>query len=78
MSTADYETIFQEARQLPAEAQRRLRDELTVLVEQTPPRSGANFVAYLESLPFDETDLLDIQRMEQAIEEGCERIEPSI
>ena len=31
---------------------------------------------WYESLPFDEAERLDVERMEQAIEEECERIEP--
>jgi hypothetical protein len=76
MASATYENILREVVQLTDEERRRLRDELNVLVEQTPVRTGAVFIAYLESLPFDEIDRLDVDLMEQAIEEGCERIEP--
>ena len=77
MASATYENILLEVEQLTAEEQHRLRDELTERVERPLQNSPAEFVAYLRSFPFDEMDRLDIDRMEQAIEEGCERIEPN-
>lgn len=45
-------------------------------VEESPIGRGAEFITYLENLPFDEAERIDVERMEQAIEEECERIEP--
>ena len=75
MASATYENILREVEQLSLDEQRKLRDELTARVEDPPIGRGAAFIAYLESLPFDEAERLDVERMEQAIEEECERIE---
>jgi len=40
-------------------------------------RSGARLVALLETKPLDDVDRKDLDIMEQSIEEGCERIDPS-
>jgi hypothetical protein len=77
MASATYENIFREVEHLTDEERRQLRDELNVLVEHKPVRTGAAFIAYVESLPFDDIDRLDVDRMEQAIDEGCERIAPT-
>ena len=75
MTSASFESILREVEQLTLEEQRLLRDQLNTLIEQATLRAGATFVAYLESIPFDETDRRDVERMAQAIEKGCERIE---
>jgi hypothetical protein len=77
MASATYENILREVEHLTDEERRQLRDELNILVEHKPVGTGATFVAYLESLPFDDIDRFDVDLMEQAIEEGCERIEPT-
>jgi hypothetical protein len=36
---------------------------------------GAQIVAALDALPFDEVDRADLDAMKRAIEEGCERVD---
>lgn len=76
MASTTYENILREVEQLPLDEQRKLRDALIARVEDPPIGRGAAFISYLESLPFDEAERVDVERMEQAIEEECERIEP--
>jgi hypothetical protein len=76
MATADYETVLREARQLTPEERQRLRDELAADDAPAEP-SGARFIAFLDTMPLTEADERDYDLMEQAIEEGCERIDHS-
>ena len=76
MTSATYENILREVEQLPLDEQPQLRDALIARVEDPPAGRGAAFIAYLKTIPFDEAERLDIERMEQAIEEECEHIEP--
>lgn len=76
MAEVNYETVLEQARQLAPDEQRRLREKLAAEASNSEP-SGARFIAILNSMPMTEADELDYQLMEQAIEAGCERIDPS-
>lgn len=75
MATTDYESVLEQARQLRPEEQLRLSEELAVPADAPSDGLGAQFVAYMESLPFDDDDQARVDAMKQAIEEGCERID---
>ena len=74
------EDILQNAQQLPPEERCRLRDTLTVSLEQDPFTStrpqttGAAFVRALRLRP--PLDPAAADELERLIEEGCERIDP--
>lgn len=67
MATITYEQVLQEVQQLTPEEQRRLRDHLTVLVEDpagqpTPRRSSYGALAHLGPAPSAEE--IDVVRRE--------------
>ena len=73
--TPDYETVLEQARRLSPEEQHHLREELSAAPNPSVEGLGAQFVAYLKTLPLDEVDRADLDAMKQAIEEGCERVD---
>ncbi len=73
MTTTPYEHVLHAAEQLTPEEHRRLRSDLARLDLADGHASGAAFVDALLASPRDSAGL---DAMEQAINEGCERVEP--
>ncbi len=74
MATTAYEAALHAIEQLTPEERQRLRSDLARLDLADGLPSGAAFVdALLASPPLDPAGL---DAMEQAINEGCERIDP--
>jgi hypothetical protein len=73
--TPDYETVLEQARRLSPEEQHRLREEIVMDPNPSIEGLGAQFVAYLKTVPFDDVDRADLDAMKQAIEEGCEHVD---
>lgn len=74
MTTTPYQDALHAVERLTPEERRRLRHDLARLDLTDGPPSGTAFVdALLASPPLDPTGL---DTMEQAINEGCERIDP--
>lgn len=75
MATTPYEDALHAVERLTPEERRRLRSDLARLELADGSPSGADFVdALLASPPLDAAGL---DAMEHAINEGCERIDPS-
>jgi hypothetical protein len=71
MATADlYRQILDGAQALSESQQRQVLAFIHAL-QSAPSRSGADFVQLAGTIPIEELRL-----MEQAIEEGCEQVDP--
>ena len=74
MTTTRYEDALHAVERLTPDERRRLRSDLSRLELADEAPLGAAFVdALLASAPLDPTGL---DAMEQAMDEGCERIDP--
>ncbi len=62
-----------QATHLSAREEQRLDLEQRSPAEGSDGELGAQFVAYLDSLPFTDEDRADFDTMKQTIDEGCER-----
>ena len=71
MATADLSQQILHGAQALSESQQRQVLEFIRALHGAPRRSGADFVQLAGTIPIEELRL-----MEQAIEEGCEQVDP--